>query len=573
MRRARRLRTGGTRGTRGTAGRFLRRGHASRVLSARRVLHSVRNGKQRASGSSNRFSNMNFVFTRKLWFSMAFVCAGLGVNGVLAYLQLNTSSSAGQCTEQVAGATRRLAEYMSVVDASLDALRASPRGVFPALPDEPQRAERRRVLSGALRAADPAGIRGDTAALAAQLASRAGAWQDMLENVLASRLTDASIDDLENSRTALAASAGRWRDAEYAGLEHRLAASADMARWTGGALSASALACLLMLLKAIWGRERAQFGRRAARMVADENAARFLGVFNAHPMPMWIFDPRTLRFLAANGTATQHYGYSQEDFLAMTVRDLRPQGESGRAEWYLLDEAAGSDANATIAGVFRHRCKDGTIVHADITYHWMTFDGRPAVFVLADDVTEQMHAEAAAHRGNLMLESVLDSMPQRVFWKDRESRYLGCNKAFAEDAGLACPEEIIGRTDADLPWAGRLDTMTSVDREVLATGIARSACEMEIGIDGAMHSVVASVLPLTEVGGGVIGVLGSYPDVTRIGCAHPAPCLQPRAPDAGMNAVATPVVEETGLAPGCSGLEPNASAIMSRGALAGLRAA
>ena len=83
--------------------------------------------------------------------------------------------------------------------------------------------------------------------------------------------------------------------------------------------------------------------------------------------------------------------------------------------------------------------------------------GRPAIFVLADDVTEQINAEAEAQRSNQMLETVIDNIPQRIFWKDRESRYLGCNMAFARDAGLAYPEQVVGKTDHDLPWRAFAD--------------------------------------------------------------------------------------------------------------------
>ena len=66
--------------------------------------------------------------------------------------------------------------------------------------------------------------------------------------------------------------------------------------------------------------------------------------------------------------------------------------------------------------------------------------------MLANDVTDQINAEAEAQRSNQMLEAVIDNIPQRIFWKDRESRYLGCNMAFARDAGLAYTEQVIGKT-------------------------------------------------------------------------------------------------------------------------------
>lgn len=66
---------------------------------------------------------------------------------------------------------------------------------------------------------------------------------------------------------------------------------------------------------------------------------------------------------------------------------------------------------------------------------------------------------------------ILDQLTLRVFWKDKDSRYLGCNKAFAKDAGLNGPAEIIGKTDADLPWASNAAVLRQHDQEVMATGI------------------------------------------------------------------------------------------------------
>ena len=91
------------------------------------------------------------------------------------------------------------------------------------------------------------------------------------------------------------------------------------------------------------------------------------------------------------------------------------------------------------AGVWRHRHRDGKSISADVPYHALVYSGRPGLFMLANDVTDRINAEAEARRSNEMLEAVIDNIPQRVFWKDRELRYLGCNNAFARDAGRLRP--------------------------------------------------------------------------------------------------------------------------------------
>jgi diguanylate cyclase (GGDEF)-like protein/PAS domain S-box-containing protein len=167
----------------------------------------------------------------------------------------------------------------------------------------------------------------------------------------------------------------------------------------------------------------------------------------------------------------------------------------------------------------------------------MTFMGRPALFVLADDVTEQINAEAEAQRSNQMLETVIDNIPQRIFWKDKELRYLGCNMAFARDAGLAYPEQVIGKRDEDMPWRAFADELSRQDTEVMASGVPKMNYETDMVIDGVHRTTVTSKLPFTDSDGRVIGVLGSYTDITERKRADLALRLQSRALDASVNAI------------------------------------
>jgi diguanylate cyclase (GGDEF)-like protein/PAS domain S-box-containing protein len=190
-----------------------------------------------------------------------------------------------------------------------------------------------------------------------------------------------------------------------------------------------------------------------------------------------------------------------------------------------------------MAGIWHHRRKDGSQISADISYHAMTFMGRPALFVLADDVTEQINAEAEAQRSNQMLETVIDNIPQRIFWKDKELRYLGCNMAFARDAGLAYPEQVIGKRDEDMPWRAFADELSRQDTEVMASGVPKMNYETDMVIDGVHRTTVTSKLPFTDSDGRVIGVLGSYTDITERKRADLALRLQSRALDASVNAI------------------------------------
>ena len=132
------------------------------------------------------------------------------------------------------------------------------------------------------------------------------------------------------------------------------------------------------------------------------------------------------------------------------------------------------------------------------------------------DVTERKRAEEELRQNRNMLAQILNSVPQSVFWKDRRSVYLGCNEVFAQAVGIANPEQIIGKTDADLPWprheagAYRVD-----DTEVMESNRPkRHIVEPFQRADGTRLWVDTTKVPLCDGEGRVYGVLGVCEDIT-----------------------------------------------------------
>jgi len=188
---------------------------------------------------------------------------------------------------------------------------------------------------------------------------------------------------------------------------------------------------------------------------------------------------------------------------------------------------AGDDARkiaAAIREAFEHgevvvagslRTTDGRFVPHLFTGRRTMFEGRPYVGGLGMDTSALTDTQAALAESNSLLRAIIDTAPMRVFWKDRDLRYLGCNPAFARDAGKSSPDELIGQDDYQMAWAEQADLYRADDRQVIESGIARiDYDEPQTTADGASLWLRTSKVPLRDKEGRVIGVLGIYEDVT-----------------------------------------------------------
>jgi PAS domain S-box-containing protein len=132
------------------------------------------------------------------------------------------------------------------------------------------------------------------------------------------------------------------------------------------------------------------------------------------------------------------------------------------------------------------------------------------------EIEERTKAEQALRESQQMLQSVLDTIPVRVFWKNLESKYLGCNRPFALDAGLQSPDEIIGRNDFEVGWVEQAELYRSDDRLVMETGRPKLGYEEpQTTPDGNRIWLRTNKVPLLDAEGRMKGVLGTYEDITE----------------------------------------------------------
>ncbi|MEI7445933.1 MAG: EAL domain-containing protein, partial [Burkholderiales bacterium] len=171
--------------------------------------------------------------------------------------------------------------------------------------------------------------------------------------------------------------------------------------------------------------------RRQAQSVLADADARHRRLFDANPLPMWIHDRLTLRFLSVNDAAIAQYGWPREVFLGMTLVDLRHPGPDGDAG----AEPQGPDGG-TRPTTAHHRLRDGRVIEVELSSQPLTWEGRPARMVTAIDVTARRRAEAEIQR--LAYYDALTRLPNRRLLTDRLRQMLSASARTQRHGAVLC---------------------------------------------------------------------------------------------------------------------------------------
>jgi PAS domain S-box-containing protein len=171
-------------------------------------------------------------------------------------------------------------------------------------------------------------------------------------------------------------------------------------------------------------------------MSTEQDGAELGAGFWKLPLPCWIYDLSTLRFLAANQTATELYGYSQEEFMEMTLAEIRPHSDVPA----LLANVAGEQTPRQDSKVWRHKRKDDSIIQVRILSQALEYRGRPARLVVACDIEEQAHAEQALASSESLLRSVWDNATDCMRLTDENGIATRVNEAYCRFTGFSSKE-------------------------------------------------------------------------------------------------------------------------------------
>jgi two-component system, cell cycle sensor histidine kinase and response regulator CckA len=154
-------------------------------------------------------------------------------------------------------------------------------------------------------------------------------------------------------------------------------------------------------------------GRRQAELASGESERRHRELFQSNPQPMYVYDLTTLRILDVNQAALTHYGYTREEFLRLTLEDIRPREDIPQLQEYVA-QLRGSEAQ-TMTVVVRHRKKNGEIIVVEVSSNPLQQAGAHARLVLAKDITEQTRTAQALEESERRYRTVIDQTGQIVY--------------------------------------------------------------------------------------------------------------------------------------------------------------
>jgi PAS domain S-box-containing protein len=252
--------------------------------------------------------------------------------------------------------------------------------------------------------------------------------------------------------------------------------------------------------------QRAEEARR-------QSEANYRAIFEGSALPMWVYDIETLAFIAVNEAAVRHYGYSRQEFLAMTIEQIRPPQDVPVLRAALAEAAAGFGA---VTNEWRHTKKEGSIIEVETTHNVLHFSGRPARLVVVHDVTERRQMENAirsseeslaraqeiAHLGNWDW----DLLTNKVKWSAEMFRIYGiASEEFGETYEAAThfthPDDM-ERSEQIIAEALRNKQPANFDYRIVrqdgAVRVINAQSQVYVDKDGRVVKTAGTVQDITE---------------------------------------------------------------------------
>lgn len=213
-----------------------------------------------------------------------------------------------------------------------------------------------------------------------------------------------------------------------------------------------------------------------------------------------------------NPSVVKRLGYSSRELGDMSIFELYP--EESRVEIYQVIARMQTE-QATTCGLPLKMKSNGTIP-VEMNIFQGSWKNKKAIFGVARDIANRQRTESALRESQQMLQLIMDTIPMSVFWKDKDSVYLGCNKTFTRECGLESLEDVVGKTPYDLFDPALAPQIVSRDQDVIVNNQPLfNYTQSHTRADGSIGWREISKIPLRNENGRAVGILGVWRDVTE----------------------------------------------------------
>ncbi|MDP4262385.1 MAG: PAS domain S-box protein [Bacteroidota bacterium] len=245
-----------------------------------------------------------------------------------------------------------------------------------------------------------------------------------------------------------------------------------------------------------------------------KSAEKYKTIFYQSPLPKWIYDYETLRILDVNEAAIRHYGYSREEFSAMTLKDIRPGEDQEKLVRHIEEIKVKPDTNR---GYWRHIKKNGEVIIVEITAHSIDYNDRKARIAVMIDITEKIKAEEKLAASEERFRSIIEQFPYPVINYEPGGACIAANKAW-EMMWQDERENVIGyniRRDPQMIASGLSRCVEKAFAGELSISEPYLYDPALIGQKGRKRWMVMTLYPLKNRGGELMEVVLILRDITE----------------------------------------------------------
>jgi len=240
---------------------------------------------------------------------------------------------------------------------------------------------------------------------------------------------------------------------------------------------------------------------------------KYFKLYNSSSHIIGLSDIKTGAYFEVNQSFYDILGFTPEEVIGKKSTDVLKLENNSRELIIPKLEKQGFVKNEEVVAYH----KNGKEINLLLSGDSIEIAGKKYNLTVAVDITELKQAEKQKNEDRAMLDLVINSVPHSIFWKDRNSIYLGCNKIFAKQVGLNNQNEIVGKNDYDLPWTkNEADAYIADDKEVIESKKSKEhIIEPLQKSDGTRLWIDTSKIPLLDNTGNVFGILGIFSDITE----------------------------------------------------------